>query len=331
MEAFEPTSIETTGLETDTEMETIETTSTAAETRHAGSPTPCAPAMSRRTYGSEIVTRTADVSAAPEPCKAPGAGPAPSDAPCTHEPAAKAGAGKATARKTIIRGEHINKRYVMSRDNFVDALQDASLEIEQGEMIGVMGPSGSGKSTLVHILGCLDSVNSGQVWLDDRRVDSLSRRELAQLRRNEVGFIFQTFNLVPSFTALENVMLAAEYAGKSRREARELARTALAQVGLAEREDHKPTELSGGQQQRVAIARALVNSPKVIFGDEPTGNLDSVSSQEIVAMMHDINRRTGTTFVLVTHDSGVAATCDRVFHMLDGKVTNGHKAEGQAA
>ncbi len=190
-----------------------------------------------------------------------------------------------------------------------------------------MGPSGSGKSTLLHILGCLDSVDSGEVWLDGRRVDRLSRRDLAALRRNEVGFIFQTFNLVPSFTAIENVMLAAEYAGKGRREAREAARSALAQVGLADREEHRPTELSGGQQQRVAIARALVNGPKVIFGDEPTGNLDSASSAEIVQMMHQINRETGTTFVLVTHDPGVAATCDRVFQMLDGRVTNGHHAD----
>ncbi len=228
--------------------------------------------------------------------------------------------------RPIIRGMSIDKRYVMGQDNYVDALQDASLEIKEGEMVGVMGPSGSGKSTLVHILGCLDSASSGEVWLDGRRVDNLSRRELARLRRNEVGFIFQTFNLVPSLTAIENVMLAAEYAGKSRREAREAARKALSQVGLAEREDHRPTELSGGQQQRVAIARALVNSPKVIFGDEPTGNLDSVSSTEIVEMMHRINRDTGTTFVLVTHDPGVAETCDRVFHMLDGRVTNGHHA-----
>jgi putative ABC transport system ATP-binding protein len=225
--------------------------------------------------------------------------------------------------QSIIRGRHISKRYVMGKDNFVDALQDASLEIQTGEMIAVMGPSGSGKSTLVHILGCLDSVDSGEVWLDGRRVDRLSRRELAQFRRNEIGFIFQTFNLMPSLTALENAMLAAEYAGKGRREARDAARRALARVGLADREGHRPTELSGGQQQRVAIARALVNSPKVIFGDEPTGNLDSASSQEIVAMMHDINRQTGTTFVLVTHDPGVAATCDRVFRMLDGRVTNG--------
>ena len=242
--------------------------------------------------------------------------------PAGAEIAAPSGNGA----RPIIRGIGIDKRYVMGQDNYVDALRDASLEIKEGEMVGVMGPSGSGKSTLLHILGCLDSASSGEIWLDGRRVDDLSRRELARLRRNEVGFIFQTFNLVPSLTAIENVMLAAEYAGKSRREAREAARKALSQVGLAEREGHRPTELSGGQQQRVAIARALVNSPKVIFGDEPTGNLDSVSSTEIVEMMHRINRDTGTTFVLVTHDPGVAETCDRVFHMLDGRVTNGHHA-----
>jgi putative ABC transport system ATP-binding protein len=229
-----------------------------------------------------------------------------------------------TALDTIIRGVNISKRYVMGKDNYVDALQEASVEIRRGEVVGIMGPSGSGKSTLLHILGCLDSADKGEVWLDGRRVDNLGGRALAELRRNEVGFIFQTFNLVSSLTALENVMLAAEYAGKGRREAREAARCALAKVGLADREGHRPTELSGGQQQRVAIARALVNNPKVIFGDEPTGNLDSVSSAEIVQMMHQINRDTGTTFVLVTHDPGVASTCDRVFHMLDGQVTNGN-------
>jgi putative ABC transport system ATP-binding protein len=268
----------------------------------------------RRTYGGSIVARSAEV---PDEQAAEARG---------VEETAEAPRATRAGRKTIIRGSHIDKRYVMGKDNFVDALQDASLEIQAGEMIAVMGPSGSGKSTLVHILGCLDSVDSGEVWLDDRRVDRLSRRELAQLRRNEIGFIFQTFNLMPSLTALENVMLAAEYAGKGRREAREAARRAMARVGLTDREGHKPTELSGGQQQRVAIARALVNGPKVIFGDEPTGNLDSASSQDIVTMMHDINRQTGTTFVLVTHDPGVASTCDRVFQMLDGRVTNGRKA-----
>ncbi len=230
---------------------------------------------------------------------------------------------RATGTKPMIRAKGVNKRYVMGQDNFVDALSDASLDIQAGQTVAIMGPSGSGKSTLLHVLGCLDSATSGEIWLDGRRVDSLSRRELAQLRRGEIGFIFQTFNLMPSLTAVENVMLAAEYAGRGRRDAREAARRALAQVGLADREDHKPMELSGGQQQRVAIARALVNRPKVIFGDEPTGNLDSASSAEIVDMMHQINRETGTTFVLVTHDPGVAETCDRVLHMLDGRVTNG--------
>ena len=221
----------------------------------------------------------------------------------------------------IIQGISIHKRYVLSKENFVDALQGASLEVEEGEMAAVMGPSGSGKSTLLHILGCLDSLTAGEVWLAGRRVDALGRRELTELRRREVGFIFQTFNLVPSLTAIENVALAAQYGGKNGREAREAAREALAHVHLSDRENHRPPELSGGQQQRAAIARALVNGPKVIFGDEPTGNLDSVSSAEIVRMMRDINRRTGTTFVLVTHDPEVAGTCDRAINMLDGMVT----------
>ena len=223
----------------------------------------------------------------------------------------------------LVRGVGVRKRYVMSRDNFVDALVDASVEIRAGEMVAIMGPSGSGKSTLLHILGCLDSLDAGEVWLDERRVDRLGGRELARLRRRELGFIFQTFNLIPSLTAVENVMLAAEYAGLKRGDARVAAQNALQRVGLDHRAAHRPSELSGGQQQRVAIARALVNGPKVIFGDEPTGNLDSVSSTEVVAMMHRINRETSTTFVLVTHDPDVAASCDRVFHMLDGRVTNG--------
>ena len=222
----------------------------------------------------------------------------------------------------LIRGLDVHKRYVLGRENFVDALQGASLDIEEGEMAAIMGPSGSGKSTLLHILGCLDSLNAGEVWLAGRRVDDLGRRDLTQLRRVEVGFIFQTFNLVPSLTAIENVALAAEYAGKGGRDARAAARQVLSEVELSDRENHRPPELSGGQQQRVAIARALVNHPRVIFGDEPTGNLDSTSASEIVQMMRDINRGTGTTFVLVTHDPEVARTCDRSIHMLDGKVTS---------
>ena len=223
----------------------------------------------------------------------------------------------------VIKGQDLCKRYVMGKNNYVDALRGVSLEIDRGEIVGIMGPSGSGKSTLMHILGCLDSPTSGEVWLEGRRVDALGGSGLTKLRRDDVGFIFQTFNLVPSLSALENVMLAAQYAGKKRAVARAAAEAALAHVGLSDRQRHRPNELSGGQQQRVAIARALVNEPKVIFGDEPTGNLDSASSDEIVAMMHDINSNTGTTFVLVTHDPGVAEACTRVVHMLDGVVTDG--------
>jgi putative ABC transport system ATP-binding protein len=236
------------------------------------------------------------------------------------ETRATSGPGAGSALAPVVTAKDVHKRYVMGRDNYVDALRGASLEVFPGEMVAIMGPSGSGKSTLLHILGCLDSPTAGEVWLDGRRVDDLPGRELVRLRREEVGFIFQTFNLIPSLNALENVALAAQYAGKSRSAAREAAVEALAQVHLSDRHRHRPPELSGGQQQRVAIARALVNRPKVIFGDEPTGNLDSESSEEIVAMMNHINRATGTTFVLVTHDPGVAEACGRVIRMLDGKV-----------
>ena len=221
----------------------------------------------------------------------------------------------------VIQGRDLHKRYVMGKDNYVDALKGVTLEVKQGDMVGIMGPSGSGKSTLMHLLGCLDSPTGGEVWLDGRRIDNLGDKEITRIRRDEVGFIFQTFNLVPSLTAIENVMLAAQYAGKSRKAAREAAADTLAHVGLADRHRHRPNELSGGQQQRVAIARALVNQPKVIFGDEPTGNLDSSSSDEIVKMMHDINESLQTTFILVTHDPGVCGACTREVHMLDGLVT----------
>jgi putative ABC transport system ATP-binding protein len=227
----------------------------------------------------------------------------------------------------LIQGVDLHKRYFMGKDNHVDALRGVSLNIDEGEIVGITGPSGSGKSTLMHILGSLDAPTSGEVWLAGRRLDQLRDRDITQVRRSEVGFIFQTFNLVPSLSAIENVMLAAQYAGKKRADSKEAAETALTHVGLADRQRHRPNELSGGQQQRVAIARALVNKPKVIFGDEPTGNLDSASSDEIVAMMHDINTKTGTTFVLVTHDPGVASACTRVVHMLDGLVSNGDHKE----
>jgi putative ABC transport system ATP-binding protein len=224
--------------------------------------------------------------------------------------------------KTIVTVKGLNKRYQLGKDNFVDALRGATVNIGSGEMVAIMGPSGCGKSTVLHMMGCLDEPDSGEVWLNGRRVDNLSTRATTKLLREEIGFIFQGFNLVTTMTALDNVALAAQYAGKSRKESQKVAREALEAVGLADRAAHRPGELSGGQQQRVAIARALVNRPAVIMGDEPTGNLDSASSVEVIDMMRQINMLTGTTFILVTHDPDVAAACDRVIHMKDGVVTD---------
>lgn len=221
---------------------------------------------------------------------------------------------------TIIKVDGLTKRYRLGKDNFVDALRGASLEIERGEMAAIMGPSGSGKSTLMHIAGCLDVPDAGEVWLSGRRVDTLAGRELAHVRGREVGFIFQGFNLIPTLSALENVALAAEYAGASRREAARKATALLELVGLADRMRHVPSELSGGQQQRVAIARSLVNDPGIVMGDEPTGDLDTATSTEIVSVMRTINKERGTTFLIVTHNPEVAADCDRTIRMRDGVV-----------
>jgi putative ABC transport system ATP-binding protein len=223
--------------------------------------------------------------------------------------------------KNIISAKGLTKRYQLGKDNYVDALRGASVEIEAGQMVAIMGPSGCGKSTMLHMLGCLDTPDGGEIWLNSRRVDNLNSGATTRLLREEIGFIFQGFNLVPSISAADNVALAAQYAGKSRREALKLANGALERVGLADRAGHRPNELSGGQQQRVAIARALVNSPSVILGDEPTGNLDTASSAEVIDMMREINCATGTTFILVTHDPDVAEACDRVIYMRDGLVT----------
>ncbi len=222
----------------------------------------------------------------------------------------------------IISARGLSKRYRLGKDNFVDALRGATLDIHKGEMAAIMGPSGSGKSTLMHITGCLDVADEGEVWLSGRRVDGLSGSELTRVRRDEIGFIFQGFNLIPTLTALENVALAAEYAGRSRRSANETARALLDLVGLGDRMDHVPSELSGGQQQRVAIARALVNDPGIVMGDEPTGDLDTATSEEIVAMMRRVNQERGTTFLIVTHNPEVAHACDRTIRMRDGVVVD---------
>jgi len=223
--------------------------------------------------------------------------------------------------KSMIAATDLTKRYQLGKENFVDALRGASVDIKVGEMVAIMGPSGCGKSTMLHMLGCLDSPDGGEIWLDGRRVDNLGSRGTTKVLREHIGFIFQGFNLVSTLSALDNVALAAQYAGMNRKQAREAALEALDRVGLAERALHRPNELSGGQQQRVAIARALVNGPRLILGDEPTGNLDTTSSAEIIDMLREINMLTGTTFVLVTHDPDVAEACDRVIHMRDGLVS----------
>jgi putative ABC transport system ATP-binding protein len=222
--------------------------------------------------------------------------------------------------ETIVQVKDLKKRYKLGKDNYVDALRGASLEIGKGEMAAIMGPSGSGKSTLMHMAGCLDVPDSGEVWLGGRRVDGLRGKTLAAVRGKEVGFIFQGFNLVPTLNALENVALAAEYAGASRKEAARKAEELLERLGLSDRLKHVPSELSGGQQQRVAIARALVNDPAVVMGDEPTGDLDTATSEEVMDMMRSVNVNQGTTFVLVTHDPEVSARCDRTIHVRDGVV-----------
>jgi putative ABC transport system ATP-binding protein len=222
--------------------------------------------------------------------------------------------------KMIIEVKNLTKRYTLGKANHVDALRDASLEIEAGEMVAIMGPSGSGKSTMMHIIGCLDTPDSGAVYMAGRRVDGVKGRALAKLRGQEIGFIFQGFNLIPTMNATENVALAAEYAGVPRGEAAKRAEELLDLVGLGERMRHLPSELSGGQQLRGGIARGLGNRPTLILGDEPTGDLDTATSEEIVGVMRKINSETGTTFVLVTHNPEVAEACDRTIRMRDGVV-----------
>jgi putative ABC transport system ATP-binding protein len=199
----------------------------------------------------------------------------------------------------------------------VDALRGVSMSIRSGELVAIVGPSGSGKSTLMHILGCLDVPTAGQYRLGGEDVADMDENRLAEVRNRRVGFVFQQFNLLPSLTALRNVELPLTYAGVGPSSRRERALAALDRVGLADRVDHKPGELSGGQQQRVAIARALVTEPDLVLADEPTGNLDSGSSADVLTVLQDLHR-SGRTIVLITHDADVAATAQRVLHIHDG-------------
>jgi putative ABC transport system ATP-binding protein len=225
----------------------------------------------------------------------------------------------------MIEATNLRKTYRLSRKTSIDALRGVDVTIEAGEMVAIMGPSGSGKSTLMHLVGLLHSPDTDDGPTPELRIDGadasrLSDGDRTRIRARSMGFVFQSFNLVPTLTAEENVALAAEYAGASGGVAKKRAQRALASVGLEDRARHRPMELSGGEQQRVAIARALVNEPKLILGDEPTGNLDSARAIEVLALLRRINREGGQTVVLVTHDAEVGATCDRIIRMRDGRI-----------
>ena len=218
----------------------------------------------------------------------------------------------------LVKLEKINKTYKMG-DITVNALSDINLQVKYGEYIAILGPSGSGKSTLMNVLGCLDKPSSGKYFLDNRDVSDLSRNELATVRNQKIGFIFQSFNLLDYCSALENVALPLVYRGVSRADRLARAREILEQVGLGDRVGHKPNELSGGQKQRVAVARALVSEPEVILADEPTGNLDSKSGEDVMNLFSKLSD-SGKTIIVVTHDQKLAKRMRRVIEISDGKV-----------
>ncbi len=229
----------------------------------------------------------------------------------------------------LIRIRDLTRRYDMGGET-IHALRGVSLDVQPNEYVAIMGPSGSGKSTMMNLLGCLDTPSSGEYWLNGQEVSRLSDDALARVRNREIGFVFQTFNLLPRATALHNVELPLVYAGLPAGERRERAARALAQVSLTDRQGHRPNELSGGQRQRVAIARALVNQPSILLADEPTGNLDSATSEEIMRVFGELHR-SGQTVVMVTHEADIAAHAARVITLRDGRVESDRPTRDQAA
>jgi putative ABC transport system ATP-binding protein len=224
---------------------------------------------------------------------------------------------------SLIHLQQISRRYKMGGET-VHALRDVSLDIQRGEYVAIMGPSGSGKSTLMNLIGCLDTPTSGVYELNGNRVSEMGDNQLAEIRNREIGFVFQTFNLLARSNALHNVELPLIYAGVPAEERRRNALEALANVGLADRVHHKPNELSGGQRQRVAVARALVNKPSILMADEPTGNLDSKTGEEIMALFGELYRK-GNTIILVTHEEDIAKHAHRIVRLRDGLISSDEK------
>ena len=228
------------------------------------------------------------------------------------------------AEKALIQLEDITKTYDAG-ENAVQALDGIDVAIEYGQFVSIIGPSGSGKSTLMHILGCLDTPTTGKYWLDGQDVAELSARALARIRNQKIGFVFQTFNLLPRATVMKNVELPLLYAGLSRDERRERAHEALERVGLTNRAKFRPNELSGGQRQRVAIARALVNNPSLILADEPTGNLDQKTGSEIIDIFENLSGQ--ETIIIVTHDPTIASRTERRIKLVDGRIVDGESTD----
>jgi len=225
----------------------------------------------------------------------------------------------------VILTHKLTREYHMGAE-VVHALRGVDIQIRKNEFVACMGPSGSGKSTLMNLIGCLDTPTSGEYWLNGQQVSDLTDDQLARIRNKEIGFVFQTFNLLPRADALHNVELPLIYAGMGSKERRERAARTLQQVGLGDRMDHRPNELSGGQRQRVAIARALVNDPSILLADEPTGNLDSATGAEIMGLFQELHD-SGQTIVLVTHEHDIAAHARRQIHLLDGKIERDERME----